>query len=151
LKFFYNKYDNPDKRVDTIELVISKDPIYVELEKRDGFNKVEKIYTLKDIAVCAQNFMELYKDYDFDNPIESKFKDKIYLQPDERHIKREGRKNAGIKYAAHFVTASDDKKKKRHYDTSKIANMGIIKEALERSSDRRKTENKQGELRVYLL
>lgn len=148
MKYFYEKYHSQEKRIDIIEAVISNDPIYAELVKIDNFNKIDRIYTLRDIAVCANDFMELYANYNLQNPIESKFKEKICIEPDKRHIKREGRKNAGIKYAVHFVTSVNEKTSKRYYDSSKIAYLYLIKEALLNANHRIEIKNNKGEFRI---
>jgi hypothetical protein len=148
LKYFYEKYNSHEKRIDIIEEVISKDPIYAELIKINNFNRVDRIYTLRDIAVCANDFMELYANYNLQNPIESKFKEKICFEPDKRHIRREGRKNAGIKYAVHFVTSVNEKTSRRYYDSSKIAYFNLIRKALMNADHRIVIKNNKGEFRI---
>lgn len=145
---FFQKFSSQEKRIEIIEKIISADPIYVKLEKYDGFNKLDKVYSLNDIAVCANSFIEKYFIYDLNNPLTTQFDDKVFFEPDKRNIKREGRRNAIAKYAVHFITASNEKTRTRHYDVSKASSFESIFEALNNSKDRVEIKKPTGEVRI---
>jgi hypothetical protein len=144
LQRFFKKYRDSLERVKIIEHIISNDSKYYEQKKYNGLNQLIKVYTFHDIAVCANSFMEFYADYNLENPIFTNFGEVAFFQPDKRQIKREGAKNAGAKYAVHFVTATNEKNNGRHYDTSKVITFGLIKEGLENANAKWKGLNSKG-------
>jgi hypothetical protein len=144
LQKFYKKYHGPLERIKIIKHIISNDPKYHELKKYNGLNQLIKIFTFHDIAVCANSFMEFYADYDIQRPITTKFGESAFFQSDKRQIKREGAKNAGAKYAVHFVTATNQKTNGRHYDTSKAITFGLIKDGLENANYKWEGVNRKG-------
>lgn len=78
--------------------------------------------SFRDIALKTGEVIKQFLFYDQHSHLLSKYNDKVYFGPDNRHIVREGLRTALIKYAAHFVTSGTP----RSLDNQKVRNLSNI-------------------------
>lgn len=124
------KYNSAD-RIEFIKNCISGDEAYYELKKYSRRGDIITQLGYYDIAVAANNLVQVYGKYSFENPMSAAFGSLVYFGPDKRHVVREGKTCAAAKYACHFVTGKNEALHQRHYDTSKIVHLNLLAEAIQ--------------------